>query len=142
MWLTFYLAFGTIYSSMFNHFFIWWVHGEYFRNSWTFIKIIFPLAMFAMDASAGQYYLLIYVITTVGGLFAGLLLFYHTKNLMRGRLTHEKTKQFDFGTMENVRIVFGDRWWLTWLSPFVHSALPRDGIEWSTETTSDRIKHS
>lgn len=145
MWLTFYLFFGTLYSSLFNHFFIWSVHAELFRNSWTFLKIIFPLAMFVMDASTGQYYLLIYVINVVGGLFAGLLLFYHARNVLRGRLTHEKTKQYDFGRIENIRIVFGERWYLTWLSPFVQSPLPHNGIEWQSaaaDAKHDRAKCS
>lgn len=132
MWLTFYLFFGTMYSSLFNHFFIWSVHAELFSNSWTFLKIIFPLAMFVMDASTGQYYLLIYVINAVGGLFTGLLLFYHVRNVLRGRLTHEKTKQYDFGRIENIRMVFGERWYLTWLSPFVESRLPHNGIDWES----------
>lgn len=143
MWLIFYLVVGTFYSSLFNHFFIWSVHGEQFRNSWTFLKIIFPLAMFAMDASTGQYYLLIYLINMVGGLFAGLLLFYHIRNLLSGRLTHEKTKQYDFGRWENIKIVYGERWYWTWLSPFVHSPLPTDGIEWQNAADgNDRAKHS
>lgn len=145
MWLIFYLSVGTLYGSLFNHFFIWSVHGDHFYNSWTFLKIVFPLAMFAMDATTGQYYLLIYLLNAVSGLFAGLLLFYHAKNLMRGRLTHEKTKQYDFGRIENIRIVFGERWYLTWLSPFVESKLPHDGIEWESpthEANYDRVKHS
>lgn len=145
IWLTFYLLFGTVYCSLYNHFFIWSVHSDHFYNSWTFLKIVFPLAMLAMDASTGQYYLLIYLINAVGGLFAGLLLFYHVRNLLRGRLTHEKTKQYDFGRIENIRIVFGERWYLTWLSPFVHSPLPHDGIEWESALAEGKIdwaKHS
>lgn len=101
--------------------------------------------MFVMDASTGQYYLLIYVINVVGGLFAGLLLFYHARNVLRGRLTHEKTKQYDFGRIENIRIVFGERWYLTWLSPFVQSPLPHNGIEWQSaaaDAKHDRAKCS
>lgn len=140
MWLTFYLFVGTMYSSLYNHFFIWSVHGEHFRNSMTPLKLVFPLAMFVMDASTGQYYLLIYLINMIGGLFAGLLLFYHVKNLLRGRLTHEKTKQYDYGRIENIRIVFGDRWYLTWLSPFVQSELPHDGIEWKTAAADAKME--
>lgn len=142
MWLIFYLFLGTFYSSLFNHFFIWSVHGEHFRNWWTFLKLIFPLAMFAMDASIKQYYLLIYSINMVGGLFTGLLLFYHLRNLLHGHLSHGKTKLYDFGRIENIRIVFGERWYLTWLSPFVQSRLPHDGIEWQCATDGgDRTKH-
>lgn len=98
--------------------------------------------MFAMDASTGQYYLVIYLINVVGSLFAGILLLYHVKNLLRGRTTHEKTKQYDFGRNENIRIALGERWHLTWLSPFIESPLSHDGIEWHSADEEDRVKHS
>lgn len=83
-----------------------------------------------VDGSEFQYYLLMYILVLIGAVFTGFLLFFHLRNMWRGILTHESLRQFDLGPMENVRMVFGERWYLAWLSPFVQSELPFDGIDW------------
>lgn len=142
MWLLFYLLIGTVYSSILNSYYVWFLHAERFRGSITLLKMAFPLAMLVLNASIEQYCLLIYLINLVGSLFAGFLLYFHTRNLLRGRLTHEKNKQFNFGRIENIRIVLGERWHLTWISPFIRSPLPHDGINWQREIGSNAMKSS
>lgn len=140
MYLVFYLFIGTLYASCYNNFFIWSIHGEQFRTTLTFIKLVFPLAMFVYEASSGQYYLLIYLINMVGCVFTGFLLYYHVRNMLKGRMTHEAAKQFDVGALANMKMVLGEKWYLTWISPFVRSRLPHDGIHWQKmleETTKN-----
>lgn len=115
---------------MLNTVFVWFVHGDEYRSTITIFKIIFPLAMFMFEASIYQYYLLMYLLNMIGATFTGFLLVYHLRNVWRGCLTHESLRQFDLGPMENIRMVFGIRWYLTWLAPFVQSDLPFDGIDW------------
>lgn len=69
-----------------------------------------------------------YLLNVIGSVFTGFLLFYHIRNMLRGCLTHEALRQFDLGPLENTRIIFGTRWYLAWLSPFINSPLPYDGI--------------
>lgn len=128
--LLFYLCIGATYSSILNSYFLWFLHSDEFRNGVTLIKIVFPLAMLMYDTSIIQGYLLMYLLNIVGAAFGGFLLYYHMRNILRGCLTHETIRQFDVGPIENIRIVFGERWYLTWISPFVESKLPFDGIDW------------
>lgn len=88
--------------------------------------------MLMFEASVYQYYLLMYLLNMIGAAFTGFLLFYHLRNVWRGCLTHESLRQFDLGPINNFRMVFGQRWYLSWLSPFVQSDLPFDGIDWQS----------
>lgn len=130
IYLVFYLFIGTAYSTVLNTVFVWFVHGDEYRSTITIFKIIFPVAMFMFETSIYQYYLLMYLLNMIGATFTGFLIFYHLRNVWRGCLTHESLRQFDLGPMENIRMVFGVRWYLTWLAPFVQSDLPFDGIDW------------
>lgn len=132
MSLVLHIFLGTTYASVLNSIFIWFIHGDEFRSTITFIKIIFPLAMFLFESSTMQYYLLMYLLNLIGSIFTGFLLYFHLKNLWRGCVTHEVIQQFDLGPMDNIRMVLGKRWYLTWISPFLHSELPFDGIDWQT----------
>ncbi|XP_001846671.2 probable palmitoyltransferase ZDHHC24 [Culex quinquefasciatus] len=127
----FHLFVATLYSSALNNYFIWYIHGEEFRNWTSFIKMVFPLAMLVIDASTKQYYLVIYLINMIGMLFTGVLLIYHGRLILSGSVVHEQNgRDFDLGRMENLRMVLGERWHLAWLSPFVRSDLPHNGVDW------------
>lgn len=122
---------ATLYASVLNNYFIWYVRGEEFRNWTSLVKIIFPLAMLVIDTSTKQYYLVIYLINMVGMLFTGVLLIYHGRLILTGSVVHERNgRDFDLGRMENLRMVLGERWHLTWLSPFVRSKQPHNGVDW------------
>lgn len=121
---------GCAYSSVMNSIFIWIVHGDEYRMSLTMLKMVFPLAMLMYETSIYQYYLLMYMLLIIGAVFTGVLLIYHLRNMWRGCLTHEPLRQFDMGPMENIRMVFGVRWYIAWLSPIVRSDLPFDGVDW------------
>ncbi|XP_035777075.1 probable palmitoyltransferase ZDHHC24 [Anopheles albimanus] len=128
-----YLFVSTLYSSILNNYFIWFVRGDEFRNWTSLVKIIFPLAMLMIDISTKQYYLVIYLINMVGVMFTGVLLIYHGRLVLSGAVVHErKAPEYDLGRWENMRMVLGNRWYLTWLSPFIRSDLPHNGINWET----------
>lgn len=127
-----YLFVSTFYASLYNNYFIWIIHGDKFLKSATAFKLAFPLVMLVWDQSIETCYLTGYLVNMVGVFFIGFLLIYHMRNVLRGTLTHEKTLAFDLGTKRNIEMVFGVRWYLTWISPFVKSDLPHDGIHWET----------
>ncbi|XP_029708448.2 probable palmitoyltransferase ZDHHC24 [Aedes albopictus] len=122
---------ATLYASVLNNYFIWFVRGEEFRNWTSLVKIVFPLAMLVIDTSTKQYYLVIYLINMVGMMFTGVLLIYHGRLILNGRVVHERNSQeYDLGWKENLRMVLGKRWRLVWLSPFLKSKLPHNGVNW------------
>lgn len=128
--LILYLFIGTAYASVLNSIFIWSIHGDEYRGWITIVKLIFPFAMLMYETSIFQYYLIMYILLVIGAVFTGFLLIYHLRNMWHGVLTHEALRQFDLGPLENIRMIFGVRWYLAWISPFIQSELPFDGIDW------------
>ncbi|XP_058058888.1 probable palmitoyltransferase ZDHHC24 [Anopheles bellator] len=128
-----YLFVSTAYASVLNNYFIWFVRGDEFRNWTSLAKLVFPLAMLVIDTSTKQYYLVIYLINMVGVLFTGVLMIYHGRLILSGAVVHErKAPEYDLGRWANLRMVLGARWYLAWLSPFVRSDLPHNGVNWET----------
>ncbi|KAL7978276.1 hypothetical protein Chor_014815 [Crotalus horridus] len=69
-------------------------------------------------------------------LLYGFLLF-HSLLALRGQTTKEwfeGNRQYHLGWRENLRQVMGDRWLLAFLTPFVGSPLPGDGITFQTRS--------
>ncbi|XP_065073856.1 probable palmitoyltransferase ZDHHC24 [Ochlerotatus camptorhynchus] len=125
------LFIATFYASILNNYFIWFVHGEEFRNWTSLVKIVFPLAMLLIDISTTQYYLVIYLINMIGMLFTGVLLVYHGRLILSGSVVHERNShEYDHGRLNNLIMVLGERWHLVWLSPFLESKLPHNGVNW------------
>lgn len=132
----FYLFIATIYATYYNTYFI--LNYVDFKNIYTYIRLIFPLAMVFVDLSHGQFYIFLYLIIIIGGVFTGVLLYYHTKLMLIGMVTYEKNHSislYNMGRKRNIQEVLGYKWYLTWISPFVISELPSDGINWSVRNT-------
>lgn len=129
----FYTAISTAYATIFNIFYI--------RNNMIFdpasvFRLMFPLAMIFVDMSEIQVHLMLCVVVVIGGVFTGVLLYYHVDLMLMGAITYEKNKNiriYDIGKKPNIVEVLGERWYLVWLSPFVDSKLPNDGINWPIE---------
>ncbi|XP_054275141.1 probable palmitoyltransferase ZDHHC24 [Macrosteles quadrilineatus] len=128
-----YLAIGTVYALYFNTFFLF----QYTKfSALSFIKFTFPLAIFLLgiDYSIEHCYTLFYVINLLGMLSAVFLLYYHGSSMTKGLVMYENSHNifdYDSGSLkENIKQVFGDRWYVTWVSPFIQSKLPSDGINW------------
>lgn len=126
-----YLCVGCLYASVFNSLFIFGVHAERFWQPLTAVKIMFPFAVVLLEPSWDQMWLTAYLVCMLGALFSGFLCLYHGQNLWQGVLVYERSDPkplYDLGLRRNVEMVLGKRWWLTWISPFVYSELPEDGI--------------
>ena len=134
MIMIFYLFIATAYSSVYNTYYIWIFRGVQFRNWISYVKMVFPLAMLMVDSSFDQYYLLIYLINIVGCCMTLVLLIYHLNLIFSGKIVHEKRSiGYDMGSkMDNLKVVLGKRWYLTFLSPFFKSELTHDGIDWDS----------
>nr|XP_021184076.2 probable palmitoyltransferase ZDHHC24 [Helicoverpa armigera] len=136
MMFTFYIFVAMVYSFYFNvkfvSVFITWNHGL------ILVKFICPLASIVIDFGDESLYVFLVVINVLVGLFTGFLFVYHFNNILKGRLVPETknyTKDFihNKGWKLNMIEVFGSRWYLTWISPFIISKLPGNGIEWPVD---------
>ncbi|KAL2748514.1 putative palmitoyltransferase ZDHHC24 [Vespula maculifrons] len=74
----------------------------------------------------------------IGMLFTGVLCVYHFRLVFSGCVADESNKNrdtYDLGWQQNIKEVLGERWFLTWLIPYMKSKLPHDGITWDTKST-------
>lgn len=133
---TFYVFIAMLYSFYLNvkfvSLFITWNHGL------VLVKFIFPLASIVFDFSSETLYVLMVVVNFLIGCFTGFLFIYHFINLLKGRIVYEKNCNkkdvvYDRGWRSNMVEVFGSRWHLTWISPFISSPLPGNGVEWPSD---------
>ncbi|KAI4497686.1 hypothetical protein M0802_007226 [Mischocyttarus mexicanus] len=72
----------------------------------------------------------------VGMLFTGILCIYHFQLVLNGCVADESNKNrrtYDLGWRQNIKEVLGERWYLTWLVPYIKSQLPHNGITWDTK---------
>ncbi|OXU27292.1 hypothetical protein TSAR_004453 [Trichomalopsis sarcophagae] len=134
----FYLFVATVYSFAYNNFFIW--SRIHFEFPMTIVKLVFPVAIFifGFDGSMEQFYLMLYIVTVIGMLFTGALCVYHFNLLFNGCTSDERNKKnysYSLGWKQNIKEVFGDKWYLVWLMPYVPSKLPQDGVSWHRSST-------
>lgn len=136
------LFISTVFSTIYNSYYLWFAHGVDYRNLVSFVNMIFPVAVLMFESSMKQYYLFIYLILFIGSLFTGALLFYYWNLISNGVVVHEKNKQtfsYDMGFKENWKVVMGDKYYLTWISPLIQSTPTHDGINWEpVETNKNR----
>ncbi|XP_050501073.1 probable palmitoyltransferase ZDHHC24 [Diabrotica virgifera virgifera] len=126
-----YMLIATLYASFYNMRFI--SHFITFDFSWKSIfKIVFPLATLFMDWTQNQLFIFLILIVLFGAGFSGALLYFHVDLMFRSVVTHERNtvSKYDRGRLENVKLVLGEKWYLVWLSPWIESKLPCDGINW------------
>lgn len=123
-----YLFISCIYATIFNTYFVWFLYREQFFSLITLIKMLFPFLLIMYEQTSYHAYLLFYIITVIAAVFTGVLFFYHLNLIKKGRTIHEKTRDYDVGVAGNLKMVFGKRWYLTWISPFMDSPLSHNGI--------------
>lgn len=123
------MVYAFYYNVIFATQYLKWNHGLIIA------KFLFPLVSFAIDFGSESLYVSILVINVIISAFTGFLFFYHLNNVLKGKTVPETrhcTSDFlyDKGWKYNLIEVFGIRWYLTWILPFMHSPLPGNGIEW------------
>lgn len=127
------LSIATIYSMYFQT--IFFVQNSSF-TIFTFVRFVFPLAVLVMgyDVTLEHVYTILYVLNILCMLTATILFMYHLNGALKGASMYEKNHNihdYDAGSLkENIIQVAGDRWYLTWIFPFIDSKLPHDGINW------------
>lgn len=136
MFFTLYTFISMVYAFSYNVIFLCnctrWNHGLILA------KFAFPLVSFVIDFGEETLYVFLIEINFIIGAFTGALFIFHFNNILNGRITPEKKDSnkvvsYDNGTKQNVIEVFGYKWYLSWISPFINSPLPGNGVEWNVE---------
>lgn len=133
MMLLFYTALAALYASIMNMDIAWTIVG----TSWfplSLLILIFPFFAWVIGYTTVTNMLLSAMMLLCFVVMCSMtaLLCYHLKNLYRGQITHEsshKITKYNLGWRENVRTVMGQRWRVAWISPWILSTLPGNGLE-------------
>lgn len=132
-----YITLCAIITLPFNLYFIW---DKFTFSDFNVIPaVLFPAALFFFDfgtenIEASQVYLFITTLSGLGLVFCSAWLYFHLRLILQGTVAHEMRKCiniYNFGPLKNVEMVFGKRWHLSWISPFINSPLPCDGIKFT-----------
>ena len=121
------------------------LYGNYYHCSfalerlehlgWFGIPVCITIPHFcAMFGYLSLYQFLVCVLSFIGifllVMFASLLAI-QIVQISGGQTRHERKIRdftYDNGAVENVRAVFGDRWYIAWLCPWISSPLPENGV--------------
>lgn len=79
----------------------------------------------------GQIFIVLLTLNLVAVTMSTLLLFYHLNKVCKGLVCHDRQdSNYDLGLKRNLQTVFGEKWYITWISPFIESKLPYNGLDW------------
>lgn len=122
------MLYALYYNVQFMYQFLAW------NNGLILIKFVLPLVSIIFDQSMETIYIFILLLNVILMGICGAILIFHLENILKGRITpeikHSTNLEYDYGWKLNIIEVFGKRWYLTWISPFLKSPLPGDGIRW------------
>lgn len=126
------VAFDAFYMSYFNFYYFW--EKATFEYTWTsLLKLLFPfISVFFMEWSSIHFHFIIIIETFCFGLMAGFLFLWCGYLISRNMVLFDKKRAiiYERGFLENIKVVFGERWYFVWLGPWVKSRLPCDGMNW------------
>lgn len=131
MVLLMYVVIASALTTAYDSIYLWLFKYDEYMNFWTILKLCFPMLTFSFDVSLFNLFLFNYLNKFVTLLHSYSMLQYHWKLVSEGALSYEKNgSKYNLGFWRNIEMVFGRRWYLVWLSPFVTSDLPCDGVHW------------
>ncbi|XP_050539971.1 probable palmitoyltransferase ZDHHC24 [Daktulosphaira vitifoliae] len=135
VWFLAYLTVGSIYEIVLIGYYI------YKNIPIQIFDLIFlaPGNVIFFKITKSQVFVSLFMLNLISVVISSLLLKYHIEKLLYGLLSYEKKKNYDYGLIVNLKIVFGERWFITWISPFIDSSLPNDGFTWKILGCHDKV---
>ena len=138
-----YIWLAAVYASVMNFDFVFHVLGEYSLK--TVFVLVLPLLawMFQVVETVTMTKALMISLCLIAVLMTTALLGYHMINIVNGQTVYEKSHKitmYDVGVMENLKQVFGVRWMVCWILPWIPSAPVGNGIEFKTKSGFERQK--
>lgn len=129
-----YTMFSTCIATLAGSIFFWWVKFDEHVNTMNMMKFVFPMLVFSSGDSGINIFLFNNIFCVVAIVHFVRMLVFNWEMLCKRALSYEKDgSKYDRGFWKNIETIFGRRWWLVWLSPFVSSELPYDGVHWRNE---------
>ncbi|XP_050432727.1 probable palmitoyltransferase ZDHHC24 [Adelges cooleyi] len=139
LWLLVYLVVSCWYEII--------LLGFYSYNEVTFqlsdLQILSPSRVLIIyhSITKGQVFVFLLTVNMASVLFTTLLLIFHLEKVSGGLVAHDKNseRKYNIGMIGNLKTVFGRQWFMTWISPFVESNLPHDGLNWDILTERNKL---
>ncbi|EDW59919.2 probable palmitoyltransferase ZDHHC24 isoform X1 [Drosophila virilis] len=133
-----YMGLGALYVSINASIYLWYLHADYYWRPYTLLTVFVPALSLTVHASWENFYVVLYELNLLAFCMCTLLLVYHRPIFQRGAVMKERsTSKYDLGLRANMEMVLGKRMHLTWISPFVRSDLPHDGVNWEPATKEE-----
>lgn len=134
--LSFYCFVATAVMSIYNILYV--AQSMEWDGGHIINKFAFPMVYLVLDFGMESITILLVVMSFLIFIFSAILVKFHFKIMLVGKVTPELKKRdgmvhedmYDNGWKNNLRAVFGTRWYLAWILPFIKSPLPGNGIEW------------
>lgn len=126
-----FLWIGAVYANIYHFEFVLNIAGGF--KMATFFTMFMPFIMLICGYATGyQFYVLFIAGVSVFSLllFTGLL-YLQIRIITKGQTTYERkrsVREYDLGFIENIKDILGKRWYIAWISPFIPSPLPGDGV--------------
>lgn len=101
------------------------------------------LILLGIDKAFNHMLMILLVLNIVGVIVTGLLLRFHLRLVFTGSVSYEVNRsitKYNFGFKHNIINIFGERWYVAWMSPFLHSSLIFDGVDWDLENNAQKTK--
>lgn len=133
----------AIFTSSISLSLAWEMLGEF--SAYNLAGFVFPLVMFVVGVFDfyKTYVVLISFVCTLFSLMLSGLAIWHTKHVRHNMTAHERlqgNQSYDLGLTENLRQIFGQKWRVSWISPFISSPLPGGGLEFPTKESYESPK--
>lgn len=133
----------AIFTSSISLSLAWEMLGEF--SAYNLAGFVFPLVMFVVGVFDfyKTYVVLISFVCTLFSLMLSGLAIWHTKHVRHNMTAIERlqgNQSYDLGLTENLRQIFGQKWRVSWISPFISSPLPGGGLEFPTKESYESPK--
>lgn len=139
LWFLLYLSAASFYEIILVGYYVY--NNVYIRLS-DLMVVLWPIPSIIAGCylNTAEICVLLLVFSLLGAIVSSLLLVYHWTKVFKGQMCHEnQEKNYDFGLVRNLETVFGEKWHITWISPFVESKLPYNGFDWQSHTNQYKI---
>lgn len=138
LWFLLYLSVASFYEIILISYYTY--HEVTIQFSDFMVLVPIQLFITGFHLTTGQIFLVLLTLNLVAVTISILLLIYHLCNVCQGLVGNEKQENnYNFGLMQNLKTVFGEKWYITWISPFIESKLPYDGFNWQSNIYQYKI---
>ena len=129
--LVLYLWFAASYCTFLNMDYTWEVLGGF--NWKSLLTMVMPMVSWMLGLSLTFTFTVSFISSTciISFFLLGTLLAYSMLNIINAQTVHERavgSREFDLGWKSNIEVALGKNWQYCWISPWISSPLPGDGI--------------